>query len=113
MLANVALHVLDEVWQREGWRLGVLVRYADDLVVLCPTESEAEQARQRVAEILVPLGLRLHPDKTRIVCLSKGQKGFDFLASTITSGVLEMAGPLLPATLAVGTGKELDPGGDP
>lgn len=79
MLANIALHVLDEVWQRNGSRLGVLVRYADDLVVLCPTQSKAEQARQLAADVLVTVGLRLHPDKTKIVCLSKGQQGFDFL----------------------------------
>jgi retron-type reverse transcriptase len=29
LLANVALHILDEEWQKAGWRLGVLVRYAD------------------------------------------------------------------------------------
>jgi len=79
LLANIALHVLDEAWQRNGWRLGVLVRYADDLVVLCPTKERAEQARRLVGEVLAPLGLRLHPDKTRIASLAKGQEGFDFL----------------------------------
>jgi RNA-directed DNA polymerase len=79
LLANVALHVLDEVWQRNGRRLGVLVRYADDLVVLCPTRPRAEQARQLVGEVLATLGLRLHPDKTRIASLAKGEEGFDFL----------------------------------
>ena len=42
LLANIALHVLDEAWQRDGRRLGVLVRYADDFVVLCPTSRRAE-----------------------------------------------------------------------
>jgi RNA-directed DNA polymerase len=79
LLANIALHVLDEVWQRDGWRLGVLVRYADDLVVLCPTKSRAEQAQQLVGTVLAELGLRLHPDKTRIASLAKGEEGFDFL----------------------------------
>jgi group II intron reverse transcriptase/maturase len=79
LLANVALHVLDEVWQRQHWRLGVLVRYADDLVVICPTRQRAEQARRRVSVILAPLGLRLNPDKTRIACLTRGAEGFDFL----------------------------------
>ena len=43
LLANIALHVLDEGWEREGQRLGVLVRYADDFVVVCPTRERAEQ----------------------------------------------------------------------
>jgi hypothetical protein len=49
------------------------------LVILCRTRQQAEQARRLVAEILARLGLHLHPDKTRIVCLSRGQQGFDFL----------------------------------
>lgn len=79
LLCNIALHVLDETWQREHQRLGKLVRYCDDLVVLCPTRQRAEQAREQVGKILAGLGLRLHPDKTRIVCLTKGQQGFDFV----------------------------------
>ena len=43
LLANVALHVLDQAWQGGGQRLGVLVKYADDLVVLCATREQAEQ----------------------------------------------------------------------
>jgi hypothetical protein len=43
LLGNIALHVLDEAWQVEGRRLGVLVRYADDLVVLCATREQAER----------------------------------------------------------------------
>jgi RNA-directed DNA polymerase len=79
LLANIALHTLDEAWQGGGQRLGVLVRYADDLVVVCATEQRAEQAREAVAAILDLLGLRLHPDKTRIVHLARGAEGFDFL----------------------------------
>ena len=79
LLANIALHVLDEVWEREGQRLGVLVRYADDFVVVCPTRERAEQARSLAEATLAPLGLRLHPDKTRIADLRNGAEGFDFL----------------------------------
>ena len=78
LLANIALHVLDEHWASLR-HLGTLVRYADDLVVLCHTRQRAEQARERVAAILAPLGLQLHPDKTRIVSLAHGREGFDFL----------------------------------
>ena len=79
LLANIALHVLDEEWARAGRRLGTLVRYADDFVVLCPTRERAEAARDLAAATLAPLGLRLHPDKTRIACLRNGAEGFDFL----------------------------------
>jgi hypothetical protein len=77
-LANIALHVLDEQWATMS-HLGMLVRYADDLVVLCRTRQQAEKAHARVAAILAPLGLHLHPDKTRIVSLAQGRDGFDFL----------------------------------
>jgi group II intron reverse transcriptase/maturase len=79
LLANVALHALDEAWATEAGRLGVLVRYADDLVALCATREQAVAARELVAAVLGTLGLRLHPEKTRIVCLARGAEGFDFL----------------------------------
>ena len=79
LLANIALHVLDEAWQLHGRRLGALIRYADDFVVVCPTLARAEQARRVAGEVLGRLGLKLHPDKTRIACLAKGKEGFDFL----------------------------------
>jgi group II intron reverse transcriptase/maturase len=79
LLANVALHTLDEAWAATGRRPGVLVRYADDLVVICPTEARAIQAREQIGVVIATLGLRLHPDKTRIARLSAGAEGFDFL----------------------------------
>ncbi|WP_319692080.1 group II intron reverse transcriptase/maturase [Streptomyces europaeiscabiei] len=79
LLANIALHVLDEAWQEEGRRLGVLVRYCDDFVVLAPTSQRAEQARELAARVLERLGMRLHPEKSGIICLSRGGRGFDFL----------------------------------
>ncbi len=79
LLANVALHVLDAAWADTSSSLGVPVRFADDLVVLCTSRAHAEEAQRRVAAILARVGLELHPDKTRIVCLIRGQQGFDFL----------------------------------
>jgi group II intron reverse transcriptase/maturase len=79
LLCNVALHVLDEAWATEGQRLGVLVRYADDLVALCATREQAEKARELVAATLQTLGLRLHPEKTGVVHLARGAEGFTFL----------------------------------
>ena len=79
LLANIALDGLDEAFERDGQRTGVLVRYADDFVVVCPTRERAEQARCLAEATLVWFGLRLHPDKTRIVDLRNGAEGFDFL----------------------------------
>jgi group II intron reverse transcriptase/maturase len=79
LLANVALHVLDAEWDTTSTNLGVLIRYADDFVILCATRARAEEALRRVRLILGRLGLELHPDKTRIACLERGREGFDFL----------------------------------
>ena len=79
LLANIALHTLDQAWGRQGRRLGALVRYADDFVVVCPTRQRAEEAQRRATAVLAPLGLQLNPDKTRIVDLTRGTEGFDFL----------------------------------
>ena len=79
LLANIALHMLDEAWAGGGHRFGELVKYADDLVILCATREQAEQARELVAAVLDGLGLRLHPEKTRIAHLERGAEGFTFL----------------------------------
>ena len=78
LLANIAMHVLDEAWAGQTG-IGKLVRFADDFVVMCASRAQAEQARRRAAAVLGTLGLRLHPDKTTIVCLAGGEQGFDFL----------------------------------
>jgi len=79
LLANVVLHELDRLWEDRCGRLGQLVRYADDLVELCRTERDAQEALRRVGLILNRLGLRLHPTKTQIVFVGDGDQGFDFL----------------------------------
>ena len=77
LLANVYLHRVDRVWQSAG--VGVLVRYADDLVVMCRTPQEAETALATLTGILADLGLQPKAAKTRIVHLRDGGEGFDFL----------------------------------
>ena len=58
---------------------GVLVRYADDLLRMCKTKREAEDALAALSAILAEMGLELKPAKTRIVHLREGGEGFDFL----------------------------------
>ena len=79
LLANIVLNVLDQAWGRQGQGLGTLVRYCDDFVVLAPTRARAIEAKARIEATLEPLGLHLHPEKTRVSCLAKGQEGFVFL----------------------------------
>ena len=79
LLANIYLHELDRVWEDRYAHLGTIVRYADDLVVMCDTASACEQAETVLRGILTRLRLELHPEKTRGVDLSWGKQGFDFL----------------------------------
>jgi len=77
LLANVYLHRLDRAWQTRGH--GELCRYADDLVVMCKTRAEAEDALSALTVILAELGLEPKQAKTRIVHLEEGGEGLDFL----------------------------------
>jgi RNA-directed DNA polymerase len=77
LLANIYLHAFDRAWADRG--VGELVRYADDFVVACRSQAEAEQAHKLASELMGGLGLALHPDKTRVVDLREGRAGFDFL----------------------------------
>jgi RNA-directed DNA polymerase len=77
LLSNIYLHAFDRAFAERG--VGELVRYADDFVVLCRSEREANAARRIAGEILGGLGLRLHPEKTKVVDLRDGREGFDFL----------------------------------
>jgi group II intron reverse transcriptase/maturase len=72
LLANVYLHRLDREWQQRGH--GVLVRYADDLVAICGTRREAQQALVALRAILAELGLEPKQTKTRIVP-ARGRRG--------------------------------------
>jgi len=82
LLANIYLNAFDRVWEREGKQLGLLVRYCDDFVIMCKKESQAKEAYRRVVRMLGELGLELHPDKTRLVDLSRGKESFRFLGCT-------------------------------
>jgi group II intron reverse transcriptase/maturase len=77
LLANVYLDRLDRAWQSRGH--GVLVRYADDLVVMCRTKREAKRALGELRSILAELDLAPKEAKTRIVHLREGGEGIDFL----------------------------------
>jgi group II intron reverse transcriptase/maturase len=83
LLSNIYLSNLDRIWESKCKHLGVLVRYADDFVLMCRTESMAKEALRRVGIIMERLGLTLHPEKTRLVDLRRGKEGFVFLGCSI------------------------------
>jgi RNA-directed DNA polymerase len=77
LLCNVYLHRLDRQWSTREH--GVLVRYADDVLVMCKSREQAEAALQRLRDLLAELGLQPKEAKTRIVHLQVGGEGVDFL----------------------------------
>ena len=76
VMCNVYLHRLDREWDE---RDGILARYADDLIVMCWSRSQAEAALERLTALLAGLGLEPKAAKTRIVHLEEGGEGLDFL----------------------------------
>ena len=79
LLANIYLNTLDRLWEKYGLTHGILVRYADDTVIICKNKKSANHALTLLQYIMGKLDLKLHPVKTKIVCMWDGQEGFDFL----------------------------------
>jgi group II intron reverse transcriptase/maturase len=77
LLANVYLHRVDRAW--DSRQHGVLVRFADDVVVMCASRAQAQAALAQLTALLADLGLEPNAAKTRIVHLAVGGEGFDFL----------------------------------
>jgi len=76
LLANLYLDPLD--WLMKGLGLE-MVRYADDMIVLCGEARTARQALEALNQWMGEAGLSLHPEKTRVVDLSRSASHFDFL----------------------------------
>jgi RNA-directed DNA polymerase len=75
LLSNIYLDPLDHLMAQRGWEM---VRYADDFVLLCRSQVEAQQALAQVQQWTASAGLRLHPTKTQIVDATQ-PGGFDVL----------------------------------
>jgi RNA-directed DNA polymerase len=82
LLSNIYLHPLDHLMATEGHEM---VRYADDFVILCRSEAEAQRALERVQQWTARAGLTVHSEKTRIVEASLGE-GFEFLGYQFKHG---------------------------
>jgi RNA-directed DNA polymerase len=89
LLANLFLHYAFDRWMQRTYPHLPFERYADDAIVHCRTETEAQEVRRAIAERMQECQLELHPDKTKIVyCKDDDRRGtypneqFDFLGYT-------------------------------
>jgi RNA-directed DNA polymerase len=96
VLANLFLHYAFDAWMGRTFPAAHWCRYADDGLVHCKTESEAQTIRAALAARFAECGLELHPDKTRIVyCKDGSRKGtypntkFDFLGYTFRPRIVK------------------------
>jgi RNA-directed DNA polymerase len=87
LLANAYLHELDQQMEECGYRM---VRYADDFVILCETQAQAQAALVQVQAWMHAQGLQLHPQKTRIGDCRVPGEGFDFLGYRFEAGRREV-----------------------
>lgn len=83
LLSNIYLNPLDHHMASKGYEM---VRYADDFVVLCRSEQEAQGALATVQQWVEEVELTLHPEKTRIADATD-DKGFEFLGYHFKSGM--------------------------
>jgi RNA-directed DNA polymerase len=82
LLANIYLHPLDKLMEERGHRM---TRYADDFVICCRSRRGAERVLGQVIKLLEnELGLKIHPEKTKIV--NHHEKSFDFLGHVFKPG---------------------------
>jgi retron-type reverse transcriptase len=82
------MHYAFDLWLVRNFRGVQFERYADDAVVRCVSEGQAQQVLQALGDRMEEVGLRLHPDKTKIVyCKDSKRRGsyehtsFTFLVS--------------------------------
>ena len=83
LLANLYLHQVDSMMEEAGYQM---IRYADDFVIMCRDEREAQNALNHVQQMITERGLTLHPVKTRIVDTTVPGEGFDFLGYHFEKG---------------------------
>ena len=82
VLSNIYLDDIDESISARGIRL---VRFVDDFVLLTKKEAKAHEAEEKIARFLEEYGLKLHPEKTRIVSF---EQGFSFLGHLFVRSVV-------------------------
>jgi group II intron reverse transcriptase/maturase len=84
LLANLFMHYAFDVWMARQQPGCPFERYADDVVVHCHSEKQASDLRAAIAERLRPLGLELHPEKTKIVYCKDANRRGDYEHTSFT-----------------------------
>jgi RNA-directed DNA polymerase len=74
VLANLFLHYAFDLWVVREFPSVTFERYVDDAVVHCESEAQAHEVVAALAERMEQVGLRLHPDKTKIVYCQDGKR---------------------------------------
>jgi group II intron reverse transcriptase/maturase len=74
-LANLFMHYALDKWLEREFPAVAFERYADDGVIHCVSEYQAREVLAALHERMGRVGLELHPDKTRIVCVPRAQEG--------------------------------------
>ncbi|MCX5426488.1 group II intron reverse transcriptase/maturase [Streptomyces sp. NBC_00257] len=74
VLANLFMHYAFDTWLARTFPGIQFERYADDAVVHCGSERQARQVLEALERRMENVGLRLHPDKTRIVYCRDGKR---------------------------------------
>jgi RNA-directed DNA polymerase len=76
VLANLFLHYAFDMWMSRTFPDVPFERYVDDGVVHCVSQQQAEMLRDAIGQRMVEVGLKLHPDKTRIAyCKDSNRRG--------------------------------------
>ena len=84
VLANLFMHYAFDSWLEREFPAVEFERFADDAVVHCATERQALQVRAALSERLASVGLRLHPDKTRVVYCKDRKRRLDYECTSFT-----------------------------
>lgn len=79
LLSNIYLNYLDTIWENKFTELGAIVRYADDLVILCKTKEQAMKSIDVLKAVFSKLEIQINTSKSKLINLWDDKAGFDFL----------------------------------
>jgi group II intron reverse transcriptase/maturase len=79
LLSNIYLDYLDTIWENKFTELGAIVRYADDLVILCKTKEQAMKSIDVLKAVFSKLEIQINTSKSKLINLWDDKTGFDFL----------------------------------
>ncbi|MBP1997055.1 group II intron reverse transcriptase/maturase [Paenibacillus eucommiae] len=79
LLSNIYLNYLDTIWENKFTEIGAIVRYADDLVILCKTKEQAMKSIDVLKAVFSKLEIQINTSKSKLINLWDDKIGFDFL----------------------------------